>query len=138
MRLGFVRSSFVRKKKPLSSLMKTGCQSEKLTRTSSDEEMRAAAESVLKTEKVIGVKWAAYGTLQPEVESAFQVLIVVMSRYCLVKDTILNERKYLFERKTRYALHKSVELVLADAPYCARSTSGLVSSAREALCTERT
>lgn len=64
-------------------MLTSGRTSKNVSRTSFDEELKVAAEIVVKTEKVIDVTPAASGPLQSEAESAFQMLKVAMREYCL-------------------------------------------------------
>lgn len=72
--LGSVHNSFVKKRKPSSSMMIVRRWSKKMTRNSFDEEVKAAVESVAKVENVIEVTPAATSALKPKVESTFQVI----------------------------------------------------------------
>lgn len=78
-RPGSVHSVVVEKRQASSSVMTTRDQSRKATRTSSDEGgMNIERESVTKTENFIDATPAAFGALQPEVESSF---LSVKDRY---------------------------------------------------------
>lgn len=67
-------------------------QNKKMTRSTFDgEEVKVGVENLAKVEKVTGAKPAAFGTLQPEAESAFQVIEIAIRDGCLIKDGSINE-----------------------------------------------
>lgn len=86
-----------------------------------DEEVKAAGNSAIKKEDVTDVTSAASVALQPESESAIQVLIVPTTEYCFAKDTSLSELGDLHELDTSSALHQDVNLMLADSLYSTRT-----------------
>lgn len=84
--------SFVKKKKPSSSLMTIERQSKKVKRTSFHKETRAAAESAAMVENIVDVTPAVSGPLRQEADSTSQFLEVAMGDYCFIKDTSFSEQ----------------------------------------------
>lgn len=96
--------------------MDIGRQSKKVTRGSFDEhEVKVLAESVAKAEIVDDVTPTASGALQPKAGSGAQVSAVAMSQCCVVSDNFFNELEDMRELEKGSALHRNVNLVLADA-----------------------
>lgn len=85
--LGSGHSSSVKKRKPSSTTVTIRRQSKKVTRNSIDKVIKAAAESVTKMETVIRLTSAASDAIQPEAESALEVLKVATKEYCFVRYT---------------------------------------------------
>lgn len=134
--LDSVHSSSVKRREQSSSLMTFRRQGKKETRTSFDEGLKGAAESVAKVKNLIGVTLAAFGTLQPEAELAFQVFKAAMREYCVVKDTSFNELENLHDLETGSALHQNTTLVLADTRDSTCSAQGQMNYAHDAICRE--
>lgn len=86
--------------------------------------MKDAVESVARMKDVTDMTPAASSPLHSEAESAFQVLKVALREYRLVKDTSFSELEELHELEAGSALHKMINLVLADTLYNSCSASG--------------
>lgn len=93
--LGFVHTSFLKKRKPSTSMMTTGLQRKKVTRASFDERVKVAAENVAKVEDVTDVTTAVSGAL---VESPIRI-----SDFDGSLEQVLLRHGYFFERSERPA-----------------------------------
>lgn len=90
-RLGSVHTSSVKNRKQSSSVMTIAHQRKMFTRTTFEEGGQGALESVAKQEYIRGVTTAESGPLEAEAESAFQVLVVAIEKYCFIQNTSCNE-----------------------------------------------
>lgn len=91
-----------------------GLQSEKMTKTSFDEErVKAAAKRVANVEGVTNATPAISSAVQPKTESVFQVLQVAMRERRFVKDTFLTEPEKLQELEKSSAFYHNVNQELA-------------------------
>lgn len=75
-----------------------------MTRTGSDVGVKVAAGNVAKMEDVTDVVPTAFGALQSEPESGFQMLKEATRKYCFIKHTSLNELEDLNELEMSFAL----------------------------------
>lgn len=75
------------------------------------------------------------GELQPESESAFQLVEVAMREYHLFRDTICNELEDLHGLVTGSPLYQKVSLVLVDRTCTIRKAWGKASSSY-VVCSE--
>lgn len=114
--------------KPLSSVMTAGRQRKKVTTKNFDEKAKFGAESVPKIRNVNDVIPAVLGALQPEPESAFQLLEVALRKNCFVKNTSLHKPD------TDSALQQNVGLVRGGPLYSTRSAWYQTSSDYNAIC----
>lgn len=102
-------------------MMTTRLQSRKMRRTCFDEVAKVVTESDAKIEEVIEMTPTASGALQPEAQSAFQMLEIAISKYFFVENTSFNRLKDLEKLETNSALRHSVNMVLVDPAYGTRS-----------------
>lgn len=77
------------------------------------ERLKVEAGSLAKLENSNDAATAVFGTLQPEAEPASKMVEKAMRESYLIK-VCFNELKDLHELATSFALHRSLNLVLAD------------------------
>lgn len=116
--------------------MKIARHSEKVTKNSFEKMAVTAAETASKGMDAIDVTQMASGTLQPEAQSATQMLMVAMREYCVVKDTSFNELEDLHKLEIGSTLHQNVNLLLADPLSNTRNARGQASSTHDVLSKE--
>lgn len=117
-------------------MMTTRSQSEKVTKTSFDGEVKVAVKSVTNVEDVVNLAPAASRALQTKTKSAFRELEIATREFCFVKDSCFVELEDLHELGTCFALLQNVTLVLTDHSYSTRSAQGHASSASDVFCKE--